>query len=303
MNESNVLITGGSGFLAKRLAESLKADNRSVCFLSRRAGTNADTYTWDVKNKTIDFAAIKNTETIVHLAGSGIADKKWTKNYKKEILESRVESLNLLFQILKNTPNNVKTVVSASATGGYGNTGDQWVDENNELTTGFLGKTCSEWEKSARQFEALGIRVVIFRIGIVMDAIHGALPSLVLPVKLFVGSVLGSGKQYISWIHVDDLCRLFVFALDNEKIKGVYNAVSPDPVTHERFIRHCGELLNRRIWPLKISPFFLRLILGEKAELVLDGQRVSSAKIVNEGFRFQHSETKNALAAILLKKH
>ncbi len=248
----------------------------------------------------MDPNALSGVDTIIHLAGSGIADKWWTSTYKKEIISSRSLSARLLFDTLKKTPGHtVRTFISASGVGYYGDSGAAWVDEMFRAKEDFMGMVCTEWEKAAHEFESLGIRVVIFRTGIVLAKDGGALPELAKPVRLFAGAPLGDGKQYLSWIHIEDLCRIYAFAISNEKLFGTFNAVSPRPGTNKDFTKEVASILNRPVWPFNIPSFLLKMILGEKAAIVLEGQRVSSEKIRLAGFEFLHSDLSKTLKELL----
>jgi uncharacterized protein (TIGR01777 family) len=297
--DKNILITGGKGFLGSHLIPLLESQGKMVKIIGRSPRSGQNSYVWDVENRTIDLSALSGTETIIHLAGAGIANKRWTKSYKKEIIESRIKSAALLFETLKSNPNSVHTFISASAIGYYGDTGNVWAEEDFHETENFLGETCKQWEASAKQFESLGIRVVIFRIGIVLAKDGGVLPIQALPVKFFVGSPLGTGEQFLSWIHIDDLCNMFSFAIDNKSVHGTYNAVAPGPVTNKEFIRQLGKAVHRPIWPVKVPAFILKIILGEKASIVLESQRVSSEKIRMAGFNFLHIDLQKNLNELL----
>ena len=295
----SILITGGSGFLGSHIFQHLQSKGFKVSTLGRKVNNSGSSYLWDIENKKMDPASLSDIGTIIHLAGAGIADKRWTNSYKKEIIDSRIKSTALLYDTLKSVPNSVHTVISASAIGYYGDTGDDWVEEDFHAPEDFLGETCREWEKASERFKELGIRVVIFRIGLVLDKSRGVLPAISLPVKLFVGAPLGTGKQYMSWIHREDLCRMFSFAVDEKKMQGVYNAVAPKPVTNDSFIKLTGKIIHRPIWPFNVPSFILKLILGEKAVIVLNGQRVSSEKIRMAGFNFIHTDLEKTLTLLL----
>ncbi len=295
----SILITGGSGFLGSQIMNHLQLKGMKVSTLGRKKNNSGSSFLWDIKNKKMDPDSLSGIGTIIHLAGAGIADKRWTRSYKKEIIDSRIKSISLLFDTLKSVPNSVHTVISASAIGFYGDSGDVWVEEDFHAPEDFLGETCIEWEKASQRFEELGIRVVIFRIGLVLDKNHGVLPAISLPVKLFVGSPLGTGKQYMSWIHIEDLYRMFSFAVDEKKMHGIYNAVAPKPVTNDSFIKLIGKIIHRPIWPFNVPSFILKLILGEKAVIVLNGQRVSSEKIRMAGFNFIHTDLEKTLTLLL----
>lgn len=294
-----ILITGGSGFLGKYLTRYLTTEGQKVSILSRKILPGISSFLWNPGKNNLDVNALKDAGTIIHLAGAGIVDKRWTASYKKQILESRIQSAALLFESIKKMPGQVHTFISASAVGFYGDSGNVWVDEDFHSRDDFLGIVCREWEKSARMFETLGIRVVILRIGIVLAKDGGALPHLALPVKFFAGAPLGNGRQYLSWIHIMDLVRIFHFAVKNKKMHGIYNAVAPGPVTNKTITRIIASVLNRFVWPFHIPAFILKMILGEKASIILEGQRVSSEKIRRTGFVFNHTDIHKSLKELL----
>jgi uncharacterized protein (TIGR01777 family) len=206
-----------------------------------------------------------------------------------------VKSAALIFETLKANPHEIKTFISASAIGIYGDGGDEWVDEAHPASSDFLGETCKQWEAAANQFSEIGIRVVIIRIGIILSKDGGALPQMSRPIKIVGGSPLGSGKQFMSWIHIDDLGRIFLKAIEDEQMHGIYNAVAPDPVTNKEFIKLLTRTLHRPFFPMHVPSVMLKLILGEKAKMVLNGQRVSSVKIQGTGFEFQFNKLEDAL--------
>lgn len=297
---SSILITGGTGLIGSHLIPLFEAAGHHVSLLSRtKASVAIQTFQWDPERGYIDPTALLNTDTIINLAGAGIADKRWTNSYKRKILQSRVNSANLLYETLKNTNHSVKTVISASAVGYYGDTGETWVDEAAHPIDNFLGTTCVQWEKTVRQIESLGIRVVILRIGVILAKNGGALPAMSLPVKLFLGAPLGTGNQYIPWIHIDDLCSIFSFAVQNEKLHGVFNAVAPGPVQNKFFMKQLARVLKRPLWPFPVPEFLMRMILGQKADIVLNGQRATCEKIRLAGYKFKTTDLDTALRSLL----
>lgn len=291
-----VIISGGSGLIGSKLTDLLKAQGHEVFLLSRDPDKkNANYIYWDPVRSILEPGVFQYCDTLIHLAGAGIGDKRWTSGRKKEIIESRVKSTELLFEKLNREKHQVKTIIAASATGYYGNRGNELLSESASGDSSFLSETCKEWEKASSRFEELGIRLIILRIGFVLSGRGGALPLMSLPVKLFAGAALGKGDQYISWIHIDDLCRIFLHAMDNERMKGIYNAVAPNPVTNHQFYKLLAEKLKRPLWPFNIPSFLLRTILGEKADLVLHGQRVSGRKLSETGFDCRYKDLKDAL--------
>ena len=299
---STILISGGTGLIGKHLAKLLTNHGHSVALLSRSSShSELKTFVWNPETNLFPIEAFNETEIIIHLAGAGIADHSWTKAYKHEILHSRIDSAALLFETLKSNKHKVHTFIASSAIGYYGNSGEVWVDETRPAADDFLGNTCKDWEKSSMQFESLGLRVAIMRIGIVLAKESGALPPMMKAVKLFAGAPFGNGKQYMSWIHIDDLCRQFQFAIDNDKVRGVYNAVAPSPVENSFFMKTLGKILHRPIWPINVPAFLMKIILGEKAVIVLNGQRVTNEKIRLEGFKYKFIDVRVALEDLLLK--
>jgi uncharacterized protein (TIGR01777 family) len=294
-----VLITGGTGLIGTRLAELLIDAGYEVALLSRQAGSSHyQTFRWDPRNGTLDPAAIRYADYIVNLAGSSVSDGKWTEERKRDIMESRLDGTTLLAKELAKGEHHVRAFISASAIGIYGDSGDKLVNE--ETPPGapqddFLAEVSRKWEQAAQQVQALGIRTVIARIGIVLSTHGGALPQMARPVKLMAGAPLGTGKQFMSWIHLDDLCRLLIQMLDEPQWQGTYNAVSPNPVTNQAFTQALADVMHRPLVLPKVPAFALTLMMGEMSEIVLASQRVSADKILNQGFTFEYPNLKAAL--------
>ena len=301
----NILITGASGLIGTRLTELLHKKGHNIAHLSRtvRSG-KARTFLWNIDKQKLDSESLLGTDAIVHLAGESIGTKPWTKARKHAILKSRTHSTWLLYEELKKGNHNVKTFVSASAIGYYGvDENDGLFDENDKQGNGFLAEVVHQWEEFADKISALGIRVVKIRTGIVLSEKEGALKELKKPVQLFVGAPLGKGTQYLSWIHLDDLCRIFIQAIEDENMLGVYNAVAPDPVTNKEFTQRLAKALNRPVILPAIPSFMLKLLLGEMAGLVLTGVKVSSKKIQTSGFKFQFDNLEDALKDLVTRQN
>jgi uncharacterized protein (TIGR01777 family) len=297
--EKNILITGGSGFLGSHLISHLEKEAYSVRILSRNRAS-PPYFKWNPEKNEIHEESLKSANVIIHLAGKNIASGRWTSSFKREIIASRIEGPNLIFNYLKNHEHQVRTFISASGIGIYGNNGDSWVEEDSHITDGFVADSCRQWENAASQFEKIGIRVVVLRIGIVLGKNGGVLPILALPVKYFAGFPIGSGNQYVSWIHIEDLCRIFSFAITSKSMHGIYNAVAPGPVTHKFLMQCLSKTLHRPLWPLHVPSFLLRAVLGEKSCLVLDSQRVSSEKIRLAGFTYFHTDIGKSVEELLV---
>ncbi len=300
--QKNILITGGTGLVGTRLSEKLLEKGYSVSFLSRKAGEGKiKKYRWDPKANFLDEAALAQADSIVHLAGAGVFDKRWTPEYKKEIMESRVQSTRLLGEKLGSVPNRVQSVICASAIGLYGfDTGDAWQMENAPKGQGYLAEVTDEWEKAGALIESKGIRLVKIRVGIVLSDKGGALDEMSKPVKLYVGSPMGKGNQYVSWIHIDDLCEMFMYAIENNQMAGPYNAVAPEPVTNKFLIQQIATTLKKPLWAPNVPAFVLKLVVGaEAADVLLGGNRVSPKKIMDQGFKFTYPVLRTALEDLL----
>ena len=300
----NVLITGGTGLIGKHLSERLIQSGYRVSVLSRERNNNSKipVYAWDLEKKTIDNEALENVDYIVHLAGANIGERRWTEKRKQLILDSRVKSSNLIFEELKRKNIKLKAFISASAVGYYGAvTSNKIFNETDFAPNDFLGETCRLWEQTTKQFENVGIRTVIIRAGIVLAKEDGALSKMMGPVKMGIGSAIGDGKQYIPWIHIDDICNIFIKAIENDAMHGAYNAVSPDPKTNKEFTKTLAKVLNAPFWFPAIPAFALKLMFGKMSEIFLKGSRVSSDKISATGFQFRFPELEKALKNILDK--
>ncbi len=299
-----ILITGGSGLIGTRLTELLTAKAYEVVHLVRRKNSQSNTqqFEWDIERGTIDADALKHVDAIIHLAGEPIAGSRWTEQRKKAITASRVKSAQLLLNSLKGKQQQVKTFISASAIGYYGDSGNDWVDEEAPSGKGFVSEVCRQWEAGVQPVEDLGIRLVKLRIGIVLSSKGGALKELERPVKMGIGAYLGAGLQYYSWIHIDDLCGIFIHALENESLKGVYNATAPNPVRNRDLVDSIRYSLNNISLGFPTPAFVLRLALGEMANIVLDNCRVTSKKIQDAGYKFQFNTPLPALKDIYKRK-
>jgi len=287
--------------IGSRLTELLLQKGCRVSHLSRSRRTGAvPSFVWDVQGGTMDEQALAGVDTLVHLAGAGIADKRWTKSRKNEILQSRIRSTALLVEQLSKGDHAVKSVVCASAIGYYGSGGaDEVFTESDGPGNDFLASVVAAWEEETSRFESLGLRVVKLRVGIVLSNSGGALKEIARPVRWFVGAPLGTGQQLISWIHVDDVCRLFAEAIENISMQGVYNGTAPNPVTNRVLTESIARAMNRKIWLPPIPGFMLYFILGELADAVLKGSLVSSQKIQKTGFTFRFPGLGSALNDLL----
>jgi uncharacterized protein (TIGR01777 family) len=298
-----VLITGGTGLVGKALAKTLLTKGYNVIILTRDvSGKKNDrgiSYArWDVAKQEIDLAALESADYIIHLAGAGVVDKRWTDAYKKEIVESRTESGRLIYEALKNNPNKVKTIVSASAIGWYGadTAATKPFIETDPADDSFLGQTCKLWESSIEPVAELGKRLVKLRIGIVLSNDGGALAEFKKPLGLGVAAILGNGKQMVSWVHIEDLCNLFIAGIEDENLTGSYNAVTPIPVTNKTLTITLAKALKKKFYiPVHVPAFVLKLMLGQSSIEVLKSTTVSSKKMLDTGFKFKFKTIEAAL--------
>ena len=304
---STVLITGGSGLLGKHLAKLLADKGYTVNLLSRdNKKPTADythVYLWDVNKGIIDDTAFTNCDYIVHLAGAGIADKGWTKERKQEIIDSRVKSSDLLYTRLKLVPNKVKAVVSASATGYYGATTQPTpFSETDAPGNDFLGQCCVAWENSVNQIKALGIRTVKVRTGVVLSTHGGAMEKIAGLAKFGPVAAVGTGHQAMPWIHIDDICGIYIKAIEDESMSGPYNATSPAKDDNKDFTKALGHQIHRPMSPLPVPLFAIRLMYGEMSVTVLEGSYVTTDKIEQTGYVFQFPELTTAISDLYVRR-
>lgn len=300
-----VLITGGTGLVGTRLSRLLTDAGHEVALLSRGGGRGTyQTFRWDPAAGAIDAAAVPWADAVVNLAGANVGEGRWTDARKQELRASRLDGLALLHRELAKPGHRVRTVLSASAIGIYGDAGDAPLTEESVSETvppaahDFLAELTREWEAAAAPIAALGVRLVVPRIGIVLSTDGGALPAIAAPVKLGLGAPLGSGRQVLSWIHRDDLCRLFAAMLADDGWRGTYNAVAPHPATNEAFTRELAAVLHRPLFLPHVPGAVLKLALGESSEMALAGARVSAAKVLARGFAFEYPWLRAALEAL-----
>jgi uncharacterized protein len=304
--QETILIAGGTGLIGQRLSTILKQVGYNVIHLSRKADLNATfpAYFWNPSTGEIDETAIAKADYIIQLAGAGIADRLWTKARKKLIIDSRVQSNELIANTLRQYPHKVKAYIAASAIGFYGNrVADERLDEDAGAGSGFLTESTVAWERAiesvTQKYQNERVRGVTIRVGIVLSMQGGALPKMMIPFWVRLGNWFGDGRQVMSWIHIDDICQIFIKAVQDAKMKGVYNGVAPAPVSNKAFTKAIGQAKGGWHLYMPVPSFLLRLGLGEMADVVLNGNHVSAQKIENQGFVFQYKTISIALNHLL----
>ena len=295
-----VLITGASGLLGTRLSELLTKKGYTINTLGREK-RKANSFLWDIEKGIVDEKAFEGVAAIIHLAGAGVADKRWTDERKKEIIGSRIKSSKLIFDFLKKNKHDVKTFISASAVGYYGDCGNEIVTEEQKAGEGFLSDVCKQWEQSAKQFSKLGIREVRCRIGIVLSKNGGALPELTKTIPLGVASYFAKSNLYYPWVHIDDVCGIIIHALENESVSGAYNTTAPQPLLMKDLMREILKAKKSKALLVPTPPFAIKLAMGEMSEMLLSSQRCSSNKIIETGFHFKFPTTYSSLKNIYSK--
>lgn len=303
-----VLITGGTGLVGKKLSAFLLEKGFNLIVLTRDPRSHKEKpglryAAWDTGSAQIDLQAVLQADYIIHLAGAPVMKKRWTKAYKKEIVDSRIKSSLLISETLKNNPNKVRAVISSSAIGWYGrdkNDGHVFI-ESDPASQDFLGQTCLEWEKSIEKAEQHNVRVCKLRTGIVLAEKDGALEEFIKPLKLGVATILGNGKQIISWIHIDDLCAMFHHLMVHD-LRGSFNAVAPEPVSNKTLVLSLANQMKKNFFmPVHVPDALLKLVLGERSVEILKSTTVSADKIMNTGFHFEYPEINKALVEITEK--
>ncbi len=309
-----VLITGGTGLIGTALSQNLLNEGYDVIVLSRHPQETAARHSvdsernffrssgnifyagWDLNKMTIDAEAFSQADFIIHLAGAGVADRPWTEARKKEIVESRTRSSELVLKYLRNEKNKVRAVVSVSAIGWYGPDNGKPFTEADPAANDFLGQTCFKWEQSIEPVTELGKRLVKLRSGIVLSNDGGALAEFKKPIRFGIATVLGDGQQVTSWVHIDDLCRAFIFALEDQAMHGAYNVTAPETVTSKELTtRLAGSMKGKKFVRMKIPAKLLKMVMGEMSTEVLKSATVSSEKIRDKGFIFQFPTLEGAL--------
>ncbi len=297
-----ILITGASGLIGGHLIKSLQKKGHTVKTLTRTAfdsGTNVEQYHWDIEKKTIDAKCLEGVDSIIHLAGAGVAEKRWTADRKKELWESRTKSTQLLYDCLKNNSHQVKSFVSTSAVGYYGDRGNEILTEKSTKGEGFLADLCEVWENEAMKISELGINVAIGRIGIVLAKEGGALPEMMKPLIFGAGGYFAKHPLFYPWIHIEDIVRAFTFLVQKEKVEGVYNFTSPHPVSQKALIEAAIKAKGLKPILAPTPKVMLSLMMGEMADMLFNSQNCSATKLQKAGFTFSYEKIEKAMTDLI----
>ena len=300
---ATVLIGGGSGLIGARLSHLLREKGYEVWHLSRKPRPDAayQAFQWDPAAGSIDEEAVQQADFIINLAGAGIADKPWTKARKQLIIDSRVEGTRLLRQAMEKAAVPPKAFIWSSAIGYYGNRGEALLREDAPPGQGFLSQSTMAWEEAIREVGQIGVRTVGLRTGIVLSTKGGALPKMMMPFSFYVAPYFGNGQQWYSWVHIDDICRLYIFAIENSGMSGFYNGTAPNPVTNKGLVERLKEVLRSPALLAPAPTFALRLALGEMADAILESTRTSADKVLSAGFHFEFPNVGEALKDVIQK--
>jgi uncharacterized protein (TIGR01777 family) len=300
-----VLITGGTGLIGRHISKKLKENGFNVTLLSRKRETDGaiSVYTWDPDKNFIDPKAISGADYIIHLAGAGIGDKRWTKKRRELIIDSRIKTGELIFIKVQESGKKLKAFISASGIGYYGtSTSDKIFKETDFPDKDFLGEVCRKWEEMADRFKESGIRTVKVRTGVVLTDKGGVLGRMATTVKMGIGSPLGSGKQYIPWIHIDDLCNLYLKAVEDQSMTGAWNAVAPEHITNRELMQTLAKVLEKPFFFPAVPSLVLKILFGKMSGIILKGSRVSAGKIISSGYNFEYPNLENALRNLFPKR-
>lgn len=300
-----IIISGATGFLGKKISKKLIETGDDVVVLSRSPenakkiifGAKEYIY-WNEYERDDTASIVDGCDAVIHLAGAPLNAKRWNDNYKSDIIRSRQITTRKLAQAISKVNNKPEVFISTSATGFYGDQNNKLLNEESANGNDFLSSVCYHWEDETKYIDTVGVRKVIIRVGIVLSPESGALKSFLLPFKFFIGGPLGNGKQWMSWIHVDDIISLYLFALNNKSVSGIINGTTNTPVTMKDFAKTLGKVLNRpSIFP--VPEFALKIAIGEMADVVLASQKVSPERTLSFGFNFKFPELKPALEDLI----
>ena len=300
MKTHHVLITGGNGLVGKPLTQHLLKQGHRVSHLSRQPSplSGVTTYGWDIAKGQIDEHCLEGVDTIIHLAGADIASDPWTPERKTELIRSRVDSIRLLYQLMRQKPHSVHTIISASGIVYYGHRGDEVLTEQSAPATDFLASCTSQWEAAVDEGQALGLRVVKFRTGVVLTKDSGALPALAGPVQSGYGAPIGTGHQWVSWIHLQDVVGLYGLAVTDVSLAGVFNQTAPEPVTNRQLVEAIAQQFNKSLWMPATPRFLIKMMMGERSSFVLSSIKAKPCSGLQQQYTYRYPTIQQALSGI-----
>ncbi len=297
-----ILLVGGTGLIGSLLKKELIKRGYEVNILSRKVNNYSQTYLWNVEDKFIDINALKGISGIINLSGANIAEKRWTTKRKQDLYDSRINSTKLLYETVKNNNIKIDFFINASAIGYYGYKKSNHVfKECDPSGKDFLSRLCDDWEKEALNFNSLNIRTVLIRTGIVLTKSNGAFEKMKKPILYGFCPILGDGKQYIPWIHIDDLIGIYIRSIENSQLKDCYNAVAPEHINYMELNNEIAEVSQKKVVTFKIPNLVLKIIFGDLANLITNGNKISSKKIILEGYQFKYPTLKSAIVNLIEK--
>ncbi|QQR98818.1 MAG: TIGR01777 family protein [Sphingobacteriales bacterium] len=296
-----IIITGGNGFIGKSLQYLLKQNDIEFNILTRNPKKENE-YRWNIEDGYIDENVFNNATAIIHLAGENIGSKRWSSAQRKLIIDSRVNSTKLLYNFLSKQKHTINTFIGASGAGIYGDGKDTWQNEDTAAGNDFLADVCVAWESEAKKMQSLNIRTAILRTGIVLDKDYGVLPKIIQSTKYSIGTYFSDGKQYMPWIHLDDIIAIYLYTIQNNNISGIFNAVAPNPVSNKEFSDKISLKLEKHLPPIAVPSFALKIALGEMVIILLNSNRCSANKIINAGYQFKYINLDNALDNLLIQQ-
>lgn len=295
---TKVILTGGNGFIGKHLQKALNQKGIPFSILTRSPKADNE-FLWNIEEQYIDTKVFDGATCIIHLAGENIGQKRWTSTQKQKIIESRVKSTELLYKYLSQIKHQITSFIAASGASYYGEGNATWQDETLPNGQGFLAEVAQQWETSSLKMATLGIPTYCLRTGVVLDKHEGAFPKLLLPIKYNMGVYFGNGLQYLPWIHINDIVDAYLFFLLQQPKSGIYNVVSPNPISNKELTQILAKRLNKFYFPFGIPKFILKTILGDMAEVLLISNRCSANKIIEAGFQFKFTTIDEALNDLL----
>ncbi len=298
------LITGATGFIGGYLVKKiLERGDSYIALTINPVSASKKLKGYNKITDIDDYLQLKDEkiDAVINLAGSNLGAKRWTDSAKKEFYDSRIKTTGKLISLFEEMKVKPEVFISASGVDYYGNTGSREMTEEAPPAQGYLGKMTNDWEKEALKAEQYGIRTVVLRTGLVMAQDSEAIKKLLMPVKMFIGGPLGSGRQYVSWIHIDDLVGIYFFASENKNVKGIYNAAAPHPVTNAEFTKNAARLLGRPAY-MMTPAFMIKAVFGEMSAVVLDGRKASANKIIDAGYKFKYGQNTDAWKDVLSRK-